>query len=499
MTSMKTVLLGSAAAIVATGAAQAADLPVKKAAAAVQYVEVCPVYGIGFYKLPGTDMCIRHFGYLKINIGYAPSKTTYDPQPDVVTESSSADNIGWQWSTRPGWDVRSPTEWGTLRTVVQLRMDQRSGIFERVSPRNPFNDGVPAGTGAQRPTAHRAYIEWAGFTFGRQSSQFVYWDQDDVISAVGGDPKTTATQFTYTAAFGGGLKATIGLEDSLTWTGGVGRLRGGVTLPGNTAINSIGDGPQRMWDVVATLSTDQSWGSAKLSGAIHQIQTIAHLAAVTAAPECAFVTASGGSCPTVNDTGWAALLGVTLKLPSLGGGDQLLLQVSHGNGAVAYAGVNGGSDSRPSSFERNGQWSGGLLRRGDNDAFCFGNAAGTAYSCEKEKATGIVGQYRHYWNPMLRSNLSAGYTILTPGNVQKNTALTDGGLGNAKVLDLAANLIWGQNRKTAEIGVEVLYKKVKQDLPTPGGVVVVPAPILTGGIDQNPSTWGVVGFIQRNW
>src|SRR3954466_8936212 len=42
---LKTALLGSGAVLVWTGVAQAADLPVKKAAAAVQYVETCPVYG----------------------------------------------------------------------------------------------------------------------------------------------------------------------------------------------------------------------------------------------------------------------------------------------------------------------------------------------------------------------------------------------------------------------------------------------------------------------
>jgi hypothetical protein len=65
-------------------------------------------------------------------------------------------------------------------------------------------------------------------------------------------------------------------------------------------------------------------------------------------------------------------------------------------------------------------------------------------------------------------------------------------LGDAEVLDVALNLIWGRSRRTAEIGVEVLYKKVDQDLPTGSA----PLPV---GIDQNPSTWGVVGFIQRAW
>ncbi len=77
MTSLKTVLLGSAAGLLAVGVAQAADLPVKKAAAAVQYVEVCPVYGSGFYKLPGTDICIRHFGSMKFNFAFQDERTAW--------------------------------------------------------------------------------------------------------------------------------------------------------------------------------------------------------------------------------------------------------------------------------------------------------------------------------------------------------------------------------------------------------------------------------------
>ncbi len=127
MTSLKTVLLGSAAGLLAAGAAQAADLPVKKAAAAVQYVEVCPVYGSGFYKLPGTDICIRHFGYVKMVGGFQNEREAWDPDGpgalDPIVEKGGSNTVGWQWSIRPGWDFRSPTEFGTLRAVVQMRVD----------------------------------------------------------------------------------------------------------------------------------------------------------------------------------------------------------------------------------------------------------------------------------------------------------------------------------------------------------------------------------------
>ncbi len=43
--------------------AQAADLPVK--AQPVQYVKICSLYGVGFYYIPGTDMCLRVGGYVR--------------------------------------------------------------------------------------------------------------------------------------------------------------------------------------------------------------------------------------------------------------------------------------------------------------------------------------------------------------------------------------------------------------------------------------------------
>ena len=43
--------------------AQAADLPVK--AKPVEYVKVCSLYGVGFYYIPGTDICMKLGGYVR--------------------------------------------------------------------------------------------------------------------------------------------------------------------------------------------------------------------------------------------------------------------------------------------------------------------------------------------------------------------------------------------------------------------------------------------------
>src|SRR4051794_39387451 len=61
MKMVKSLLLGSAAGLVAVAGAQAADLPVK--AKPVEYVKGCSIYGAGVFYIPGTDNCIKIGGW----------------------------------------------------------------------------------------------------------------------------------------------------------------------------------------------------------------------------------------------------------------------------------------------------------------------------------------------------------------------------------------------------------------------------------------------------
>jgi hypothetical protein len=61
---VKSLLLGTAAGLVAVAGAQAADMPVK--AAPVQYVKICSLYGDGFYYIPNTDTCLKIGGYARV-------------------------------------------------------------------------------------------------------------------------------------------------------------------------------------------------------------------------------------------------------------------------------------------------------------------------------------------------------------------------------------------------------------------------------------------------
>ena len=62
---IKSLLLGSAAALVAVSGAQAADAVVIAEPEPVEYVRVCDVYGTGYYYIPGTETCLRIGGYVR--------------------------------------------------------------------------------------------------------------------------------------------------------------------------------------------------------------------------------------------------------------------------------------------------------------------------------------------------------------------------------------------------------------------------------------------------
>ena len=75
MKMVKSLILGSAAGLIAMSGAQAADLPVK--AKAVEYVRICSLYGAGFFYIPGTDTCIKLGGYVRVDTTFNTGAGAY--------------------------------------------------------------------------------------------------------------------------------------------------------------------------------------------------------------------------------------------------------------------------------------------------------------------------------------------------------------------------------------------------------------------------------------
>src|SRR5437879_3891328 len=66
---IKSLLLGSAAALIAVSGARAADAVVVAEPEPAEYVKICDVYGAGYFYIPGTETCLRIGGYIRYDIG----------------------------------------------------------------------------------------------------------------------------------------------------------------------------------------------------------------------------------------------------------------------------------------------------------------------------------------------------------------------------------------------------------------------------------------------
>jgi len=264
---IKSLLLGSAAAVAAVAGAQAADLPSRKSDP-VSYVKICDAYGAGFFYIPGTNTCIKVGGYVRFEYQYVPGKAIFNPTTGVMTQSgASQDQSGTEVRGRIDLDARTATEYGAVREVISLRGTNASGLRvgagyaaygypNASSLASVAGTALAAGVGANALTVENAYIQFAGITAGVAPELYAmmpatlpgtygsnYW---------AGFPNGIK-QLAYTATFGGGFSASIGIED--------------VKDMGNSLVAA--NQPSTGYQLVGNVRVDQSWGFA----AIHALWT----------------------------------------------------------------------------------------------------------------------------------------------------------------------------------------------------------------------------------
>ncbi len=403
MKMVKSLLLGSAAGLIAVAGAQAADLPVK--AAPVEYVKICSLYGAGYYYVPGTDICIKIGGFVRAQYYAGNNNPSDTPLYAGVTDNqntrlwTSGDDFMLRGRAAITVDTRSPTEWGTVRTYLLFG-------FTTQTPTNIVNS-LGGGTSLY---SRRAFIQWAGFTFGRAQSFFdifpqgslTYWG---VPTHDSGDQGTLLAA--YTAQWGNGISTTLSVEEqrkhavvNVDAISTDDNSIGGVTIENinNDAVQ------QRFPDVVANFRIDQAWGSFQVAGALHDASAAYY----------------GDDCPAVGNSitgamdcghpgdkwGWAASVGATIKLPFIAPGDRFAFQVNFSEGAYRYVANNPGVGDNPVWFD--GSRSLGVGWGSDAVLSDRNPATGTGGTLELTEAWGFVAAYEHKWTPFLKTSWYGG-------------------------------------------------------------------------------------------
>jgi hypothetical protein len=215
---IKSLLLGSAAALVAVSGARAADAVVIAEPEPMEYVRVCDVYGTGFFYIPGTETCLRVGGYIRYDIGVGQRGIQ-----DAIDKSELEDGnleLNDTYYKRVRFqlrvDSRSETELGTLRTYAAVNFQYDTNTAGADVTGDGLVDGVFVEAEDEFGIEH-AYIELGGFRIGKTDSMFSTFTGyaggvigDDLGVAYG--PFGTH-QIAYTFTGGNGFSAAIALEE----------------------------------------------------------------------------------------------------------------------------------------------------------------------------------------------------------------------------------------------------------------------------------------------
>ena len=398
MKMVKSLILGSAAGIIAVSGAQAADLPVK--AKAVEYVRICSLYGAGFYYIPGTDTCIKLGGFVRVETALNTG-TIYTA--GAYNGPTGADNrLSNYYLTRSRLifeiDTRTATEYGTLRTFFQQNFLLNTGTYSGSAPSTYTGDTVAGGSFGM----YLAFIQFAGFTMGKAISQFdAPWSAypgnnfDGLVG--GGGTITGVNQFTYTAQFGNGVSATISAQDptayyqSNIWNTSAAAAAGIVT--GN--YGAQGFGGTRAPDIVGKISVDQAWGAFQVTAAAHN-------------NHAAYYGGTEVSGAPSDKWGWAAQAALSIKNLPTGQGDTLNVQAVYTDGATRYnfqslattSYAMYGSAGLPGAYQS-------LGIAGVADA-----VYGVGTALQTVKTWGLRGGFNHNWDPYWSTSLYGAYAQL---------------------------------------------------------------------------------------
>ncbi len=124
---IKSLILGSAAALLVVSGAQAADAVMAPAPEPVDYVKVCDAYGSGFFYIPGTETCLSINGYVWFQVGANSDQQSAQGLARAAGDDTPGyygyDHTGWDTGSRVriNFDARSDTELGTLRGWMRLQ------------------------------------------------------------------------------------------------------------------------------------------------------------------------------------------------------------------------------------------------------------------------------------------------------------------------------------------------------------------------------------------
>ena len=376
-------------------------------------MKVCSLYGVGFYYVPGTDICLKVGAYFRAEYAFGNVEnglTNLDAVGDGQRTRIDGPNYSQRARSFIFLDTRQQTAYGTLRAYMNIG---HSGDFP----------------GGQAVYANRAFMQLAGFTWGLATSYYDFFSSPATSYSVPWSSDTGDGGWkvaAYTAQLGNGVSASLSFEqprNSVIVNTSVSTACTGTFDANNTTANCRVNNPflvgalptadQRkivMPDIVANVRVDQAWGSAQLMGAVtnngggYYGNTL--------------LFAQNNGHPD-DKLGFAVGAGIKVNFPMIGPGDYLQAQVNYTQGAVRYAATTPASAGSPGIFEGGDKlglgWFTDAVFCGLTSTSAPGTGACPTGATELQLTTAWSAQvaYEHFWTPSLRTSLVGAYTDIS--------------------------------------------------------------------------------------
>ncbi|MGY8663466.1 porin [Bradyrhizobium sp. UFLA05-109] len=469
----KSLLVSSAAGLIAVGGARAADLPVK--AKAIEYVKVCSLYGAGFYYVPGTDTCMKLSGYARADTTFN-TNSAYNPPDNGV--GAARNRLSNYYTSRVrtilGVDTRTATEYGLLRTYTEVWFTLTSGGYNGTGTGTGLTGGgTTYNSSGASLGLYFAFIQFAGFTFGRTISQFsTPWGEypgnyTELPGSSGWDP---VNQVSYTADFGQGITASFSAQDqTIHDTTNIWNVSAATAAGLATGVYGANDiGGTRAPDLIASLRVDQSWGLFQASLAAHDNHPAYYGATeVTGYPS--------------DKWGWAGQLALSIKNLPTGPGDSVNVTGVYANGASRYV----FNDYMSTNFARYG----GTNLTGAYQSIGIAGIADSVFVAgagqELSTTYGFNGAFNHNWNQYWHTSIFGGWGAVRYNSTAQRyicgafvtgLALSSGPAGCNPDFNfaVAGTYISWTPVKNLTFGAELAYNIVDQKYAS-GSTVTLPA------------------------
>ncbi|CDX18936.1 Porin omp2b [Mesorhizobium sp. ORS 3324] len=207
---IKSLLLGSAAALIAVSGARAADAVTVAEPEPAEYVKICDVYGSGYFYIPGTETCLRIGGYVRYDIGLG-DVGSFDGAKAFDHQDGDVHSTWYKQArfTLKTWTGQE-TELGTLKTYTETRFN--FGNHNAYATTNYADKGA----GFKGVSLNFAWIQLGGLRVGKDESAFNTFIgyagnviQDTIVPY--GDFDTNVVQYYFDA--GNGFSAVVSLEE----------------------------------------------------------------------------------------------------------------------------------------------------------------------------------------------------------------------------------------------------------------------------------------------